>query len=165
MTSTPKYRSKKQTISGKVYRYTYVMIQGKDIALGKWNSKESKQKYKRLLAEYFTTGETQEIKPNSILTITDLCISFISERKNQLNNAETGEISTEFKADKRVITTFRKQYGNRSASSFGAKDFKAFRQEYINAGRKDVSHGTQILPNFTKQTSGRKRPQLGTNLA
>jgi integrase len=136
MPSTPKYRSKKQTISGKVYRYAYVQIQGKDISLGKWNSKESKQKYKRLIAEYFTTGETQEKTPNSILTITDLSISFIRERKNKLTNAETGEISTEFDIDKFVIAAFRKQYGNRLASSFGAKDFKAFRQQYIDVGLK-----------------------------
>jgi integrase len=137
MLKPPKYRKKiRKTAAGKEYKSAYVVISGKPIQLGKWNSKGSRQRYNEIIVEFLATGETQEKTPPSIQTITDLCISFIRERQNSLTNAETGEISTEFKADKRVIANFRKQYGNRLASSFGAKDFKAFRQEYIDDGLK-----------------------------
>ena len=45
---------------------------------------------------------------------------------------EAGEVSTEFETDKLVFAAFRKQYGNRLASRFGAKDFKAPRLQYID---------------------------------
>ena len=50
MNRTPKYR--KNTAGG--IDYAFVEIEGERYALGRYDDPQSKEKYRRLLAEYFT---------------------------------------------------------------------------------------------------------------
>ena len=69
-----------------------VTIAGKDYLLGAWGSKESKQKYDRLVGEYVSSGRSKSFgtKPAE-LSIAELLVAFKAHAKQTYGVSKRGE--------------------------------------------------------------------------
>ena len=109
-----------------------VRINGKDIYLGQWDSKEAQAEYERVLAEYFANGRNlpspQPEPPD--LTVTELIL-----RYRVYANGEYGQgPGTPATHMKPALREFRKMYGRDAATDFGPRKLKAFRESWIRRG-------------------------------
>lgn len=74
---TPKYRRQK---SANGHDRAFVVLDGKRIYLGPYNSKESREKYHRLLAEWTANGESMPIRHRKMAMFGRLVIPMIRGR-------------------------------------------------------------------------------------
>lgn len=118
-----------------------VRIRGKDHYLGKFGSDESKQKYRRLIAELLTTpSPTRE--PNdraraigdTSLTVDQLLVAFW-ERHVVSYYVKDSKPTSERDNIRQALRFAHRLYGSTQASDFGPQALKTVRQAMIDAGR------------------------------
>jgi integrase len=124
MVRTPSYRRHKA--SGKAV----VTLAGKDHYLGVFGSPESKQLYKRLLAEYLAANGEQPGKTSERLSISQLFARFLRFAKQYYGTKS----NSRFWHYGRLANRIRKIYGPTMADEFGSVQFKAIRQQLISEG-------------------------------
>lgn len=130
MQKTPSYRKKVvPTTKGRI-AYGVVRLNGKDIYLGKWNSKASKQEYKRVIAEWLAggTGTTSDE-----ISVSEICVDYTLEMKKRYRD-ESGKPTEEFKTVQRIMKLVRSVYGDSNAAEFKALRFKAMREKIVETG-------------------------------
>ncbi len=121
-----------------------VTIAGKDYLLGKYGSKESKQKYHRLIAEFVASGQspTFGVKPSEI-TVFELTAAYVKFAKQYYGTGPTSELLQ----SRVAIRTLKNLYGSEPAIEFGPLQFKAIRSHLQ-------------LPVVIKRKDGSKRKKL-----
>jgi len=137
----PKYRR-----YGQNGQYAKVVIQGREIHLGAYDSIESKAAYDRIVAEYLSSGRkipaparlsTQrrlddEANIKSVLTVAELTVSYFEfastyYRKNGKATSEVGWIKESLKA-------LNKFYADIPVNMFGPKELKLVSEQMIKDG-------------------------------
>jgi integrase len=113
----------------------------KDLYLGRWNSRESKAEYARIVGELAVTPVIDAVVNKSTgITVNEILIGF-------WRYAETyyGKESSERETYRLVIRTVRESYGSTIASDFGPLALKAVRQRFIDSKltRGEVNRRTQ----------------------
>ena len=115
-----------------------VRLDGKDHYLGKYGSEESREKYRRLVAEWFATAG-HSARPNSApsetvvgLTVNQLILAYARfvdgyYVKDGRPTVEPGNIRL-------VLRIVRRLYGTTPANTFGPLALKAGRDEMVRAG-------------------------------
>lgn len=115
-----------------------VLIGGRHIYLGKYGSEEAEEEYRRLIAQWLSTGEvpkpvaaTQAKEP--AFTINELVLKFWrhAEKHYRKNGQPTREISV-LKTPLRVM---RSLYGSIPAADFGPLKLKLVRDELVRRGQ------------------------------
>ena len=121
----PKYRHHKPT------GQALVEIRGRRIYLGKHGTEESKQKYRRLIAE-LVTGDGSNSTPDSasVLTVNQLILKYFNFAKTYY--VKNGKPTDEVAALRAIFKRLRGLYGISLAQDFGPKRFRALRESLIN---------------------------------
>jgi hypothetical protein len=130
----PKYRHHKH--SGQAY----VELNGRFHYLGKFDSQESHEEYKQLIAKHLAQKpDVLEVTPPPSLKVEELILRYFQFAKTYYvqNGQPTGEITSLSIALKRL----RGLYGTSEAAKFGPKSFKTFRDSMIqeNLSRKYIN--------------------------
>lgn len=139
----PSYRRHKPT------GQAVVTISGRDIYLGKWNTKASRAEYDRLIGEWLAAGRCLPHSGND-LTVAELARAYLKHAKGyyRKNGKPTGWIVH----IKLVIRGLRESYGHTFAADFGPLAFKALRQKYVLKGhsRGYINKLMAIVPRMFK---------------
>ena len=132
MSRLPKYRHYRPK------NLAVVRINGKDHYLGRYDSPESRDNYRRVLAEWLAKGRTdrevpdQRAGPDSGLTVNELILAYV--RFVDGYYVKNGRPTVEPTNVRLVMSLVRQLYGRSPASSFGPLALKAVRAEMIRAG-------------------------------
>lgn len=117
----PKYRRHKP--SGQAL----VEIAGRRRYLGKYNSDESREAYRRLIAELMSRRETPlEVPAARRLTINELVLRYYRFAKTYY--VKRGRLTDEIASLRAALRRLRALYGRTSAGEFGPRAFKAVRE-------------------------------------
>lgn len=125
----PSYRRHKAT------GQAVVTLSGRDHYLGRFDSKESRQKYDSLIAEYLAAGRLDVVEqPGSLadVLIDDLILAFWKEKQNYY--FKDGKPTSEHSAYKSVIRILNEQRSSTLAKDFGPIALKQIRQHWIQQG-------------------------------
>jgi hypothetical protein len=128
----PKYRLHKG--SGQAL----VQINGERIYLGKHGSAASKEKYKRLVAEYLSSGQSQKPSVDGVsgqrftLSVNDLVLAFWRHAKKRY--VKNGRPTSEIGSFKTALRPVRRLYGSEPVTKFGPLALIACRLKLIQAG-------------------------------
>jgi len=126
-----------------------VTINGRDIYLGKWNSRTSWAEYDRLIGEWLAAGRHWPGSGND-LTVAELGRAYLNHAGTYYvkNGKPTGWLVH----IKLVIRRLRQSYGHTLAVSFGPLAFKAFREKFISEGhsRGYINKLMAIVPRIFK---------------
>ena len=107
----PKYRHHKP--SGQAL----VQIRGHRTYLGKYGSEESKEKYRRLIAEFVSgNGEITPDNPKSQLTVNEMILQYF--RYAQTYYVKNGKQTDEVAALRAIFKRLRSLYGRTPVSEF-----------------------------------------------
>lgn len=122
---TPSYRRHKR--SGQAV----VTLCGKDHYLGKWNSKESKEKYDRLIGEWLASDRGLP-RAKDRLTVIELVARFWKHaQKHYRKNGNPTGAAENFKVPLKIL---KEVYGSTLADDFGPLALKALRHRFIEQG-------------------------------
>jgi integrase len=126
-----------------------VTLNGQDIYLGKWNSKQSRAEYDRVIGEWLAAGRRLSAV-SSDLTIAELCLAYWQFAKGYYvkNGKPTGwQVHI-----KLVLRLLKERYGTTLAAEFGPLSLKAFRRQFIEAGhsRGYINKLVAIVPRMFK---------------
>ncbi|NQT20883.1 MAG: site-specific integrase [Planctomycetes bacterium] len=125
----PKYRLHKPS------HKAIVMLDGRAIYLGEWESEESKAEYRRVVAEWlsnrrrFPDTSARDAPPEH--TVNSLILAYWRYAKTYYQ--KNGEPTSELSCIKQALRHLRQTYGHKPASEFGPKSLKAVREMMIRA--------------------------------
>ncbi len=122
----------------KLKNFAVVRLDGKDHYLGKYESEDSRDKYRRVVAEWLAAGPSASCGPQvgspapSELTVNELILAYARfvdgyYIKDGRPTVEPGNIRL-------VLRIVRRLYGTTLVTSFGPLALKAVRDEMIRAG-------------------------------
>lgn len=123
----PSYRLHKQ--SGQAI----VTFNGRDVVLGAYGSAESREKYDRLVAEWFQNGRELPRPKDEDVTVATVLAAFWRHVQDYYRRPD-GTPSSEVTNFRYVLRPLRRLYGNTSAAEFGPKALKVVRDEMIRLG-------------------------------
>jgi len=123
----PKYRHHKA--SGQAL----VLINGRRIYLGTYNSPESQERYRRYITQLVAPGlAVDESRTEQALTINALILRYY--RYAQTYYVKNGQPTDEVYGIRASLSRLRKLYGKTLAEDFGPKAFKLVREAMIQEG-------------------------------
>ena len=140
----PKYRLHKS--SGKAV----VSIHGRDHYLGKYNSPESRRKYRRLIATHWLAEpDPQPLSenPKCSITVTFLAVEYAKYAKNKYR-LPNGKQKNEWFQIQKTLREVRANYGDLLATEFGPLKFEEFRSTLIARGL--AKHTVKRYSNYVK---------------
>jgi integrase len=129
---TPKYRLHKG--SGQAL----VQLKGERIYLGKYNSEESKEEYRRPVAEFLASGQPPKNNGSGdadqllLLLINDLILTDWQFAK--AHYIKDGKPTTTLDGIRSALRPLRRLYGGTPAGEFGPKKLKTIRHHLIEVG-------------------------------
>lgn len=115
-----------------------VRVAGVDYYLGRHGTKESREKYQRLVGEWVAAGcprpwdgPGEDRKSTSDLTLAELMVEYL--RHAHVHYQRDGEVTSEIPAIKRALSFLRLLHSRTLVSSFGPTALMAVREEMISA--------------------------------
>ncbi len=114
-----------------------VRIDGKDHYLGSWGSPEADERYKRIVAEFLTTGKPPEPSrpagtPEPGRSVNEVLLAFWRHAEGYYVKA--GEPTGEIHALRDALRPLRELYGSTAAADFGPLKLKALREAMVRKG-------------------------------
>jgi hypothetical protein len=113
-----------------------VRINGHDIYLGKYGSPESREKYRRIVAEWLTTNhpQTERIQPTeAALSVNDVILAFWTRHAEKHYRHADGTPTGELDNYRASLRPLKQLYGSTQAREFGPLKLKAVRQVMIDS--------------------------------
>ncbi len=108
-----------------------VSLNSRDYLLGKYGSKESKQKYNRLVAEWLASNQSKSFRvPVDELLIVELLAAYMKYAKRYYGDSP----ESEYHKLQSAVSAVRSLYGNEPAASFGPLQYKAVREHIARTG-------------------------------
>lgn len=108
-----------------------VTIKGRDFLLGPYGSKESEQKYERLIAEWIASNKSTAFGvPPKQLKMAELILAYAKHCKKYYGEDPTSE----YLRIKPALSAIKKLYGSEPVVSFGPLQFKAVREHLSREG-------------------------------
>jgi len=110
-----------------------VTINGRDIYLGRWNTKASRAEYDRLISEWLAGGRSLPPDDRNGLTVSELALRYwkFAKQYYRRNGQSTGTAEN-LRPTLRLLRTI---YGDTRAADFGPLALKALRQKMIEQGQ------------------------------
>ncbi len=110
-----------------------VCLDGKRIYLGKWNSKESREKYRRVVAEWLANGRRSHgNQPHESIAVVELIDRYLQFAKTYYQR--DGQPTKEVLCIKDALRPLFSLYGRTPAIEFGPLSLKAVRGSMIESG-------------------------------
>lgn len=134
-----------------------VTINGRDFYLGPHGSKESKQRYRTLMAEWLASGESDSFGVASQqLTMAQLMADYLAFCRKHYGGARTSEYGN----IKQAVRAVAKLYRDSKAIEFGPPQFKAVRQMLVDSEceRRKPSKRTKTPRRKPKATAIENKP-------
>jgi hypothetical protein len=125
-----------------------VVLDGRSIYLGRWNSPQSRDKYQSVLAQWLASplsslpagssfdsdgGQPESPGISASLRVADLMLAFIDHAKRHYRHPD-GRPTGELDNFKDALRPLRKMFGAEPASEFGPRRLRAVRQQMIEDG-------------------------------
>ena len=108
-----------------------VSLNGRDYLLGTYGTKESKQKYNRLVAEWLASNQSKSFGvPVAELLIVEVLSAYMKYAKQYYGDGP----ESEFHRIKPAVAALRSLYGTEPASSYGPLQYKATREHIARTG-------------------------------
>ena len=128
----PSYRKHvSKSADGTVTVRARVTLSGKDFLLGEYGSKQSRQKYNRLLAEWLVSNQSTTFGvPAKDLLMVELLTAYLKSMKKYYGDGP----ESEFRRIKPAVSAMRSLYGSEPAHAFGPMQFKAVREHIALTG-------------------------------
>lgn len=131
--AVPTYRLHKQ--SGQAIVTLNVNGKRRDVTLGLYNSPESKEEYRRVLANLESLSAAPAPVPAALdLTVNELCLRYWKHAETYYPNDHEGKPASELADIKYAIREFRGFFGDRPAREFGPVALKALRERMVGKG-------------------------------
>ena len=129
---TPKYR--KRSSNGR--HYAFCRVHGKNISLGRWNSPESKDAYRQIVADF----HAGIVRDDGGCLVADVVANYADFARDYYN--KNGKPTSEQPLIRCVLKQLLDTQGTRPANEFGPRRFKVFRTGLVSEGlaRKTVNH-------------------------
>ena len=128
---TPKYRCQKKSNGNDL---AFVVIDGKRHYLGPFESRSSREKYHRLIAEWEAKGRSISLHDDSgDLTVSHVIHGFWKHAKQHYRKPD-GSPTNELDNFRQAIRPLRQICGSLPAEDFGPKALKSVRQKMIEKG-------------------------------
>lgn len=124
-----------------------VVLDGRSIYLGVWQSPESRAKYEKVMAEWLAQGrqfvpraDAADLATPTVITTSELILRYYKYAESYY--PPDGKTTSETRSIREALRPVRQLYGAQSATSFGPLALKAVRQAMINRGwcRTHVNH-------------------------
>src|SRR5262245_9572549 len=113
-----------------------VVIDGKHIYLGPYNSEESKAKYEQIVRKFLTDRAAAEMKArievSTDLRMVELCTAYLKFARGYF--VKHGVMTPEYTHIYSALTPVQEQYGEDLVTTFGPVKLKAIREQWIKAG-------------------------------
>ncbi len=109
-----------------------VTLDGKDIYLGPWRSKDSKVAYERAIAEWLACGHAAPLTGATDATVDAVLVAFWRHAQQHYRKDERP--TSEVRLVQDALAPVHRLYGTTPARSFGPVALKATRQSMIGAG-------------------------------
>jgi integrase len=127
--SVPKYSLHKASGQARV------LVNGKHVYLGKFDSVESRQKYARVLAEMQLPAaglipDSSPVLPTSLMLVSEVLVAYLRFAKTYYG--VSGNVDKEYRAMVDAIRPLNDLYGSTLAKDFGPLKLKAIRQHLID---------------------------------
>jgi hypothetical protein len=118
-----------------------VTLNGRDFLLGSWGSKESRQKYHRLIAEWEAASRSPTFgaEPNS-LAVVEVIAAYLKFCRMYYGTAPASELHRVSPA----LKAMKQLYGDSPAMEFGPLQFKALRVHLMKPTRRKRKDGKSI---------------------
>ena len=133
-----------------------VTLGGRDIYLGKWNTKASQAEYDRLIGEWLVAGRSSPWLPavGTSISVAELILAYW--RHAQGYYVKDGKPTDWQDHVRLMLRILRQSYGHTRAVDFGPLALRAVRQKLIDAGhsRKCVNKLIAIVPRMFKWAVG-----------
>jgi len=141
----PSYRRHKPT------GQAVVTINGKDIYLGKWDTKASKTEYRRLIGEWLAGGGC--LPTSSDLSVAELCLGFLRYAQAYYRVSPGGSRGAIWRV-RSAIRPLRATYGHTAATAFGPLALQAVQRQLAESGnsRSYVNRLVQTIKQMFKWT-------------
>ena len=157
--AVPKYSKHKASGQARI------RVGGKDIYLGSYGSKESRQEYDRIRAE-LEVGESAVIGASSgatDLTVAEVVKQFWVHAKKHYRDSD-GNLTSEIKWIRSSVEILTKLYAHTSAAKFGPLALKAIREKWIKAGicRKSINGRANRIRRLFKWAASEQLIPFGT---
>lgn len=118
-----------------------VSLNGKDYLLGTWGTKESRQKYNRLMAEWYASHQSKSFGvPTEEITILEVLAAYMKYCKKYYGDGPTSELQR----IKPAAAAVRSLYGSEPASSFGPLQYKATREHIARTGNRSRQYVNRL---------------------
>jgi integrase len=121
---------------------------------GAYNSPESREAYRRLLAEIEAAPErTPAVRAGR--TVAEVLLAFLTHAERHYRGTD-GEPTSEYREYRLVVRTLRELYGHTPAADFGPLCLKAVRQSWVAVGlaRSEVNRRTNMARRVLKWAAG-----------
>ena len=126
---TPKYRRERRPNS---VDDAFVVLGGRQHYLGQFGSLESKEAFRRVIAEWALDGSGHSAEGNGI-TDSQLIARFWRHAKSYYRKPD-GKTTTTLYNYKTALRPLRQMYGSTTVADFNPKALKAVRQKLVSAG-------------------------------
>ena len=120
----PQYRHHKA--SGRAF----VELNGHRHYLGPYSDAETREKYRRRVAEWLANGRRLPVDPNDI-TLTEICAAFWRHVKSYYRRAD-GSATSEVSQFRLALRALQALYGRSRAADFGPRSLKAVRETMVD---------------------------------
>ena len=115
-----------------------VTLNGKDYLLGAFGSREAKQRYHRLLAEWEASGRSASFRCDpKVITVVEIVAAYLAHAKIYFGDGANSEFLRILPA----MRAIKNLYGEEPASAFGPLQFKALRVHLMKPVRKKTKDG------------------------
>lgn len=119
--------SEKPPKLGRDGRYACVYTGGKKIRLGKWDTDEARQAYRRFLAEWAALGQAVNVRAGQNCLIEELALAFLTDAKPRVGRSDFGNYKT-------AIECVLEIYPETSVAKFGPKSLAVIQQRFVQRG-------------------------------
>ncbi len=121
-----------------------VTINGRDHLLGPYGSDESKEKYGRLIAEYSASDKSDNYGKSDEFLIEDLLLAYMKHAQQYYAG------STEYANMKLVVAPVLDLYGTLPAAKFGAAEYRAVREKWMEVDRRSRQYINKQMKRFLR---------------
>ncbi len=120
----------------------FVVLNGKRIYLGSYDTPQSREAYHRLIAEWLANGCMLPVEPQDI-TIVEVCAHFWKHAKNYYKRPD-GTSTNELNNFRQALRPLKELYSQTPAAQFGPRALKAVRQRMLDKGWARTTINKQI---------------------
>jgi integrase len=120
-----------------------VRLDGRDVYLGPYDTRESHEKYRQVVAEWLAGKPAAQPAEDGGCTVNEIVLRFLDTHKNYYareDGTQTGELANFVDA----IRPLKNLYGREPAVEFGPLKLKAIRQDLIREGLARTTVNTRV---------------------